>query len=135
MDCPDCGATTVAFEVPLDMREYVPGGEPTVALCTCCLRLHPVPGVEATDRPGFTRIIDAFPGDETPNDGAIAMALVVGLLDSFALYRREIESLIERVERAGVDPLLVLDRLAADPDTDPAADLRRRRGQLEQTLD
>jgi hypothetical protein len=43
------------------------------------------------------------------------MALVVGLLSSLAVYRQEISALLEVVERAGVDPLLVVDRLAIGP--------------------
>jgi hypothetical protein len=62
------------------------------------------------------------------------MALVVGLLANLALYRSEISDLLERVERAGTDPLLVLDRLARDPDLEPAVDLTGRRRQLEQLL-
>lgn len=135
MDCPDCEAATITFEIPPDLREYVPGEERSVGLCTRCLGLHPAPASEAATDPDFTTIVDTFPGSETPDDGAIAMALVVGLLPTFALYRREIEALTERVERAGVDPLLVLDRLAADPTVEPATDLRRRRGHLEQVLD
>jgi len=135
MNCPDCGAKTIAFEIPADLREYVPGEEQSVGLCTRCLALHPAPENEATADPDFTTISDAFSQSGTKEDGAVEMALVVGLCPSFALYRREIEALTERVERAGVDPLLVLDRLAADPDTEPTTDLRRRRGHLEQMLD
>lgn len=130
MNCPDCASPAIAFEVPVELREYVPGEEKAVALCTHCVTLHPAPEAEATADPDFTGITDAFPRGE----GAIPMALAVGLLDSFALYRQEIETLVERVERAGTDPLLVLDRLAADSGVEPATDLRRRRRHLEQTL-
>jgi hypothetical protein len=133
MDCPKCGAATIAFEIPGELRGYVPGDEPTVALCTRCLTLHPAPETEASAEPDFETVSDAFPRGE--DEGAIAMAMAVGLLDSFALYRREIETLIERVEHAGTDPLLILDRLAGDPGTEPAVDLRRRRQHLEGTLD
>jgi hypothetical protein len=133
MDCPKCGAATIAFEIPGELREYVPGDEPTVALCRRCLTLHPAPETEASTDPDFTIVSDAFPRRE--DEGAIAMVLAVGSLDSFALYRREIEALIEQVEQAGTDPLLLLDRLADDPETEPAVDLRRRRQHLEGTLD
>lgn len=127
MDCPDCDSSTVAFSIPDEYRTHVPGEEPAVALCTHCLSLHPAP--EAVDsNPDFSVVSDAFPTGEA----AIPMALVVGLLDSLALYRAEIETLLEAVERAGVDPLLVLDRLDADPSLDPAVDLSRRRRQVEQ---
>lgn len=121
MDCPDCHSDTAAFAVPDDLREYVPGDEPALALCTHCLVLHPAP--EPVSEDDFARVSDAFPTDET----AVVMALVVGLLDSLALYRAELEALLERVERGGTDPLLVLDRLAADPELDPQVDLERRR--------
>jgi hypothetical protein len=62
------------------------------------------------------------------------MALVVGLLESLALNRPQIEGLLERVERAGNDPMLILERLADDPDLNPAMDLRGRRRQLEQLI-
>jgi hypothetical protein len=130
MDCPDCGATTIVFEIPVELRKFVPGEERTAALCTRCLTLHPAPENEAAADPQFSAVSDAFPRGEE----AIATAIVVGLLPSFALYRREIEALIERIERAGTDPFLMLDRLADDPDTEPAADLRRRREHLEGTL-
>lgn len=129
MDCPACGAPTVAFAVPADLREYLPGEDAGAALCTSCLRLHPV-GDPPADPPAFSRVGDAFPEGEA----AVPMALLVGLLDSLAQYRAEITALLERVERAGTDPFLVVDRLADDPSVDAAADLRRRRHQLEQLL-
>lgn len=130
MDCPACGAETLAFPVAPDLRESLPGEDPGAALCTRCLRLHPVADPpEAV--PDFGGASDAFP--DTP-DAAVALALLVGLLDSLAQYRAEITALLERVERAGTDPFLAVDRLAADPDVDAAADLSRRRHQLEQLL-
>lgn len=128
MACPECGADVVAFSVPSDLRTYVPGEEPVVAICTRCLSLSPA--TDPDDAPDFSRIADTFPEDEA----AVPMALLVGLLDSLALHRAEITALLERVERTGVDPLLVLDRLTAWPGTDPAVDLQRRRHQLEQLL-
>ena len=132
MDCPACGAPTVAFTVPPDLREYLPGEESGAALCTRCLRLHPtgVPDDSSGAPPDFSQVSDAFPEGEA----AVPMALLVGLLDSLAQYRAEITALLERVERAGTDPFLVVDRLADDSDVDAAADLPRRRHQLEQLL-
>lgn len=130
MDCPACGGATLAFTVPPDLREYLPGGDPGAALCRTCLRLHPVRDPPATV-PDFTRISDVFPDNE---EAAVPLALLVGLLDSLAQYRSEITALLERVERGGTDPFLVVDRLAGDPSVDAAADLRRRRHQLEQLL-
>ncbi|MFB6182940.1 MAG: DUF6276 family protein [Haloarculaceae archaeon] len=130
MDCPDCGSATVSFAVPDDLRADLPGGEAGVALCSSCLALHPVTD-PPTDEPDLQTISDAFPSSP---DAAVPMALVVGLLSSLALYRSEVSDLLGRVERAGTDPLLVLDRLAEDPVLAPAVDLHRRRHQLEQLL-
>jgi len=129
MDCPDCGAEPVAFAVPEDLREFVPGEETAVALCPDCLTLQPAADPPAD--PAFGRVHAAFP---TEPEAAIPMALLLGLLDELALYRSEVAALLERVERAGVDPLLALSRLAADPDLDPTLDLEARRRQLEQLL-
>ena len=119
----------MAFAVPADLREYLPEETAFAALCTRCLTLEPVESAPEGP-PDFEAVGDAFPDGEA---GA-AMALAVGLLDSLALYRSEIAALLERVERGGTDPLLVLDRLATDPDVDPAFDVDRRRTQAEQLL-
>jgi hypothetical protein len=120
----------VAFGVPGEYRDLLRGDDPGTALCTRCLRLHPV-----TDPPGeapdLTAVSDAFPGDA---EAAIPLALLVGLLDSLATHRAEITDLLDAVERAGTDPFLAVDRLADDPAIDAAVDLRRRRHQLEQFL-
>jgi len=129
MDCPACDATAVAFAVPADLQAYLPGEDPAAALCTECLRLHPVADPPA-GVPDFSPVSDAFPDGEA----AVPMAILVGLLDSLAQYRTETTALLERVERAGTDPFLTVDRLADDPTTDAAVDLRRRRHQLEQLL-
>jgi hypothetical protein len=99
-------------------------------ICTDCLTLRPVESPPATA--GDLRAVsDVFPADDS---AAIPLALLVGLLDSLATYRTEISELLERVERAGVDPLLAIDRLAGDPSVEPAHDLAGRRRQLEQLL-
>jgi hypothetical protein len=130
MDCPDCGAETIAFPVAADLRDALPGDEPGAALCTQCLALHPVTDPPA-EIPDFQRVSDAFPRDP---DAAVPVAILVGLLENLALYRTEIADLLARAERAGVDPLLVLDRLADDEDVRTDRDLRGRRRQLEQLL-
>jgi len=130
MECPTCGAATVAFAVPPEFRDYLPGSESAAALCTRCLSLHPAESAPDGD-PSFGAVSDAFP---TTPDAALPMALLVGLLSNLALYRAEISDLLERVERAGTDPLLVLDRLARDPDIEAEVDLAGRRRQLEQLL-
>ena len=135
MDCPECGTEAVTFAVPADLREHIPAGEPVVALCPRCLSFRPAPGAEPgrspDSEPAFAAVSDAFPTGKA----AVPMALAVGLLDSFALYRADVEALVERVERAGVDPLLVLDRLAADPTVETGIDIPRRRHQLAQLLE
>ncbi|MFC6990395.1 DUF6276 family protein [Haladaptatus sp. GCM10025707] len=130
MDCPNCGSPVVAFEVPEDLRDTVAGEEPVVALCTRCLTLSPATTPDAD--PDFSRVSREFP---TLRGASVPMALLLGLLSSLAVNRAEIERLVERVERTGTDPLLVLDRLARDPDIEAATDLRGRQTQLEQFLD
>lgn len=130
MDCPACGAEMLAFAVPSAYRKYLPGDEPGAAVCTRCLALQPVAN-PPDGVPDLSAISDAIPDEP---DAAVPLAIALGLLDSLALYRTEIGDLLAEVERAGVDPLLVLDRLSVDPDVDAAADLDRRRHQLEQLL-
>ena len=130
MDCPDCGSDTLAFLVPDQYRDVLPGEEDGVAVCTHCLTMHPASDA-LHETPDFQRISDAFPSNR---DAALPMVLVVGLLSNLALYRTEISDLLTAVERAGTDPLLVLDRLARDPALEPATDLSGRRRQLEQLL-
>jgi hypothetical protein len=130
MDCLECGSETIAFAVPPAYREYLPGEEDGAALCTRCLTLQPVENPPA-GTPSFGGVSDAIPDDE---GAAIPLALMLGLLENLALNRSEISALLDDVERAGVDPLLVLDRLADDPAIDARADLRGRRRQLEQLL-
>jgi hypothetical protein len=119
----------LVLAVPADLREHLPEASERVAVCTRCLALEPTDEPPADD-PDFGRISDAFPTGEA---GA-AMALAVGLLDSLALHRRELAALLERVERGGTDPLLLLDRLDADPELDTHFDVDRRRTQVEQLL-
>jgi len=130
MDCSACGATALAFSVPEDLRDCLPGDEPGVAICTRCLTLAPVTD-PPTQTPDFTAISDAVPSNP---DAAVPLVILVGLSDSLARYREECSRLLGRVERAGTDPFLAFDRLAADPDIEAAADLDVRRRQLEQLL-
>ncbi|WP_302081674.1 DUF6276 family protein [Salinibaculum rarum] len=130
MDCPDCGSETLAVTVPAQYREDLPGEETGIALCTHCLAMHPAADPPA-EPPDFQRLSDAMPSNP---DAALPMALLVGLLSNLALYREEISDLLGAVERAGTDPLLVLDRLARDPELAPETDLAGRRRQLEQLI-
>ncbi|WP_459193714.1 DUF6276 family protein [Halosimplex sp. J119] len=130
MTCPDCGAQTLAFAVPAEYRDHLPGEGSGAEICTRCLRLRPAADPPA-ERPDFGAISDAIPSNP---DAALPFVLMVGLVPSLATNRSEISTLLEHVERAGTDPLLALDRLADDPEIDAAADLRTRRRQLEQLL-
>ncbi|MFB6202624.1 MAG: DUF6276 family protein [Halorhabdus sp.] len=130
MDCPDCGADMLAFGVPKSLREYLPGDERGAAICPRCLRLVPVAD-PPEETPDFRAIDDAFP---TEAEAGIPMALALGLLPSLAVYRQEISVLLTEVEQAGVDPLLVIDRLAIADGVETSLDLDGRRRQLEQLL-
>lgn len=130
MDCPECGTEVVAFAVPADLQDVSPSGSAAAAVCTQCLRLFPAE--DGPTDPDFSRIIDAFPD---PDEGGIPMALAVGLLvESLALNRRTIASLLERVIAANADPWLVLERLAISPTIRSDADIERASRQLEQLV-
>lgn len=124
-----CDVQPVAFAVPDSLRACAPDGAAVAATCPRCLAVEPAPDASPPD-PDFSRISDAFPD----GDGGAALALALGLLDSLALNRSEIESALEAAERAGADPLLAIDRLIDDPAVAPAIDLDRRRDKLESLL-
>lgn len=131
MDCPACGAATVTADVPNPVRAHVPENAERIAICTTCLSLtqttEPIP-----DAPAFERISNAFPADQ---DSAVAVAVLVNLLDSLVLNRDAIQSLVDDLEASGTDVFLVIDRLVADPSLDPAVDLERRRPQVQQFVE
>lgn len=130
MSCPACGGEQLSFPVSPALREYLPGDAPGASLCRRCLTMRPeTDPPEAV--PDFTAVSDAFPTNEA---AAVPVALLVGLLDSLAVHRQEITALLEEAERAGTDPLLVVDRLDGAFGDDAAVDLGRRRRQLEQFL-
>ena len=128
MDCSACGAATVSFPVAERYREHV-DDSPVAAICTRCLTVFP--RAHADVEPDFTRVSEAFP---TRQNAAVPLALAIGHCDSLARNRERIGALLESVERAGVDPLLVIERLIDDPTLEPAVDLERRRHQLEDLL-
>jgi len=130
MVCPNCGASQLAFAVPEKLRVHVPEEPAAVALCTNCLSMESADPAGAAGEPDLSRISDALPDGEA----ALPLALALGQLDSLALYRGNIEALLERTERAGADPLLLIDRLDAQGSIRAKADLARRRHQLEQLL-
>lgn len=133
MTCTVCDRPTVAFAVPEELRACVPENAPAAAVCASCLTLQPpMPDELTPEDPDLTRVSNAFPADSV---AAVPMALAVGLMESLALNRPQIETLLAHVETAGVDPMLVLERLAEDDTLDPVIDLTGRRRQVEQLLD
>lgn len=131
MSCPACDGDRVRFAVPEALRPYAPDESAHAALCTGCLR------VESADaRDGLTAAIDWEPLPS--GEAGVATALLLGLLDSLALRRADVEALVDRAEAAGGDPLLALDRLvglAGAGEIDPSLDLERRAAQLRSLLD
>ena len=135
-DCRRCGTACVVFETGKYAR-LVPETPQVVTLCPQCLALEPVVDPDrdynaTADRtaPAFERVSERFPSGQA----AVPFALLVGLLEHLAVYREEITELLEAVERAGIDPLSALEQLTHDPTVEPAADLDRRRQQLQQLL-
>ena len=125
MTCPRCSASVVAFVVPSALRDHAPDDE--TAICTRCLGIVPAAdaGIESVpeEPPDFAAVDPAFPD----GDAGIALALLCGHLESFALSRASIEALVEHAEREGSDVFAFLDRLDAER---AAFDLERRRTAL-----
>ncbi len=130
MTCAQCDGPTIVFDVPDDLRAYAPDSTDRATICTRCLSVGTASETDG-DTGSFDAIATWFPHD----DGGVALALLFGSLDSLALNRRAIEALCDRVERAGADPLLALDRLVDDDELAPHFDVRRRRTQLLQLLE
>lgn len=126
MPCARCEAPTVAVAVPESLADAAPAD--AILVCTRCLTVEPAESGEAD--PDLERISEALP----PGEPGVAALVLVGLLESLATNRQDIEVVIEEMEAAGGDPLLVLEDLANDPDLDPAVALERRRHQLEQLV-
>lgn len=128
MPCPRCGAGVVAFAVPDDLREHAPAD--VTAICTRCLATHAAADPdEASADPGpdLGAVDPAFPSGEA----GVALALVCGLLESYALNRPAIETLLEHAERRGGDVFTFLERLDAE---EAAFDLERRKQVLLDSL-
>jgi len=130
MACPRCGSPTAPFPVPADLRAHLPDDRPGAELCTRCLSVAPVDDPPA-DYPDFRAVSDAFP---TNDEAGAALACLLALLDSLALYRAEIEAVATFAETHGADVLVFLERIAADQELDPHFDVERRARQLEQFI-
>jgi hypothetical protein len=125
-----CDRARVSVRVPDEYRDLLPDSPAVVSVCPRCFRVEPADDSALTIDPATSdTLLPALDDATTP------MVLALALLSSMALYRDEIATLVAAVEAEGVDPLLVLDRIARDPDTEPAVDLTRRRRQLEQLLE
>ncbi len=131
MTCPECGEERSPFGIPTQLREHVPGEAASVLMCPHCLQLDPVENPE-TELSDFTVISDELPEKV---DVAAAMVLATAFLSSLALHRQRIDALFDYVESEGIDPLLMLDRLADDPKLQPNFDIESRRQQLLQLRD
>jgi hypothetical protein len=142
MSCPDCVDDRLHLAVPTDYREFAPESAERVGVCRTCLRVRPAATEtnDESDADGTAADTDdpTELGDWTPaGEAGVGVVLLVALLDSLALNRSRIETLVARIERDGADPLLALDRLAdaaASGTVDPDVDLSRRRPQLQQFL-
>ncbi|SDY38231.1 DUF6276 family protein [Halobellus clavatus] len=130
--CQHCDRPLVPLDVPPPLREFAPGASAVVGSCPRCLRTSAV----AAETADAVESDDATLPEAVPDgDGRVAVALVLGHLDSLATNRAAIEAFVEHAERGGADVFLTLDRLAADDAVDPHAELARRRRQLESLLD
>lgn len=132
MQCPECDGDVLVVAVPDELRGTLPSDPDTVAVCERCLTTTPVDGPATDDVAAVAALSTELP---SAPETALSVAVFVTLCGSLALHRAEIEELVSRIERAGVDPLSALDRLGADPAFDLALDVERRRTQLTQLLD
>lgn len=128
--CDGCPGTLHRFSIPPSIREWDAVSMDVATICDRCLRVAPATDPSDTgDAPaGIDGVHAAVPGGEA----GVAMALLLGWLDSLTLNRAGIEVAITHLESAGVDPLLVIERLLDDDAVSPAIDLERRLRQLQQ---
>ena len=127
--CPRCERSRFTVDVPAELTAYTDA--PPLDCCPRCLTADSGDPAAAESEPPFETVVPRFP---TGTEG-VALFLLLDRLDSLALNRSEIESLVDRLESNGVDLFLILDRLATDSDIDPSYNLARRRDQLEELLD
>jgi hypothetical protein len=127
--CPRCEESRFTVDVPAELTAYTDA--PALDCCPRCLSIDPGDSAAIDPEPPFETVVRRFP---TGTEG-VALFLLLDKLDSLALNRSGIESLVDRLESNGVDLFLTLGRLLDDPDIEPSYDLARRRDQLESLLD
>ena len=127
--CPRCEEPRFTVDVPAELTAYTDAA--ALDCCPHCLTVAPSDPAAVDPNPPFETVIRRFP---TGTEG-VALFVLLDMLDSLALNRGEIESLVDWLESNGVDLFLTVDRLVADPDIEPPYDLERRRDQLEELLD
>ncbi|TQQ81337.1 hypothetical protein EGH24_09470 [Halonotius terrestris] len=125
-DCPDCDCPRVTMLVPDALADYTDAD--ALACCPECLRAEPCEAA-ADGEPEFETIHPRFPH----GDNGVAFVLLLQRLDSLALNRADIESLIDDLHATGTDVFMTLDRLR-EADLEPYLDLGRRREQLEDVV-
>ena len=133
MSCPACDGEQRSFAVPPSLRPYAPDTAARASLCTTCLR---VVAADANDVADADATVEWEP--LPTGEAGVAVALLLGLLDSLALRRADVTALLEHAETAGGDPFLTLDRLsemAASGPLEPHVDLDRRTAQLASLVD
>ncbi len=126
--CSRCESPRFTVAVPRELAAYTPA--PAISCCQRCLTVEAADPADATAQPPFDAIHTRFP---TGTEG-IGLLLLLDKLNSLALNRSEIESLVGYLESNGVDLFLTLDRLLAEPTIEPQIDLDRRRTQLDSLL-
>lgn len=131
ISCSRCNADAIAFTVPPALREVAPVETDAATCCRVCLTIDPLDERPA-DGPSLSVVTDALDRDA---ETAAAVVVLIGLLESLALHRRDIQAVVDYLEAEGVDALLVLEEVAADPTLTPAVDLDRRLHQLQQLLE
>jgi len=90
--CPRCENSRFTVEVPADLTAYTDAA--ALDCCPRCLSSEPGDSAAVDPEPPFETVVRRFP---TGTEG-VALFLLLGELDSLALNRSEIESLVDRLE-------------------------------------
>jgi len=96
MSCPACDGEQRSFAVPPSLRPYAPDTAAWASLCTTCLR---VVAADANDVADADADVEWEP--LPTGEAGVAVALLLGLLDSLALRRADVTALLEHAEAAG----------------------------------